>query len=328
MPNRKTFSKTALLAILISLPVPVLAGPVLKGSATQEDRFKNDASLSRGSDMTKGNDPFGSQSEQPQQVMEAPGFGVDSMKPPAPPPNLKGNAADEGDQFNGAMMNPTQDNSGGQPLQGNVDQGGQPQQPAFNPNDPDSSPDMQVAWDIWHKRVAEQVYVRFTKLSNAAFGRSRPLLASASYVVTRTGQVKDVRLLQKSWNPIFNTLVMGVINSLNGDLSVLAFPPGSRRVAVEKSGTFTQNYGMEGFKHTIGDRETVSGQQQMRGGGGGQPMMQQNQMRQQMPMQNQMMQQGQMPMMQNQMQNQMQMQMMNPMQNQMMQMMQNQFQQR
>jgi len=74
----------------------------------------------------------------------------------------------------------------------------------------------------------------------------KPLRASARYVVTNDRKVTDVTLMQESSNPVFNTLVTGVIKSMSNE-PVLQFPPGSKRLRVEMSATFSQNYGIGDF---------------------------------------------------------------------------------
>jgi hypothetical protein len=137
----------------------------------------------------------------------------------------------------------------------------QPPPPAFDPNDPDGSPDMQLAWDAWHRRVAGVIYDRFNFFAKAAFKHSAPLLAGLSYQVTRDGHIINMNMTQKSKNILFNVLVYQSVKSLEGDMSVLTFPQGSRRMFVAKMGTFTQNYGQEGFKYQTGDQERIRAQQ-------------------------------------------------------------------
>lgn len=263
---------------------PARAGQVLRGGVSEQDRLRGggDPSLSRHDIGNDNGDPFSNGDGM--QQLDAPSLQVQTATAPAPPPRkaFPLNAdQDGGDQFNPSMGNPMMDQMPrSQPPPQQVQQ---QMPPAFNPNDPDSSPEMQLAWDAWHKRVAEEVYRRFSTLSNAAFSHSRPLLASASYCVTRDGRILNARLMQPSSNLIFNTLVLGVINSLSGDYSVLAFPQGSRRMMVEKGGTFKQNCSTEeGYRFTTGDRETIApsrAQQQQRQMAN--PMqMQQNQMQQ------------------------------------------------
>lgn len=62
---------------------------------------------------------------------------------------------------------------------------------------------------------------------------------------------------QKSGNMMFNLLIMTVLKSVNGDKELLKFPEGSHRTLVAKEGVFLQNYGRQGFRHTIGDSETI-----------------------------------------------------------------------
>lgn len=126
-----------------------------------------------------------------------------------------------------------------------------------NATDADETAQMRLAWDAWHKRVAQAIYQRFSTLSNMAFKNAPPLCAQVAYAVTRDGQITNVHFIQKSPNLMFNSLILGVLSSINGDASILTFPQGSRRVSVDKSGTFTQNYGIEGFKYTTGDQETI-----------------------------------------------------------------------
>jgi hypothetical protein len=141
----------------------------------------------------------------------------------------------------------------------------QPPMQAPNPNDPDSSPEMSLLWDAWHRRVAENIFQRFNFFAKAAFRRSPPLMSSVSYVVTRDGRIMNLQVQQKSPNVLFNVLVFQAVKSLDGDLSILQFPQGSRRQFVPKSGVFTQNYGgQEGFRHTTGDEERIRQQQVMR----------------------------------------------------------------
>jgi hypothetical protein len=86
-------------------------------------------------------------------------------------------------------------------------------------------------------------------------------MAKLTYTVTRDGHIMNINMPQKSTNILFNVLVFQSVKSLDGDMSILAFPEGSRRMMVPKSGVFTQNYGNQaGFRYTVGDQETVRGQ--------------------------------------------------------------------
>lgn len=250
-------ASSALIALAFSFTLPASAAPVLKGNVQEQNKINPDQKapgLSR-SDMNSGGDPFGN--TQTEQGLAPPSFDVENTLPPEPPKKAFGlNANQDGntDDFDPRMMSAVPDQLRQQqaptPLETTT--------PGPQAQDPDMAPEMQLAWDAWHKQVAAAVYQRYTALSNAAFMRSgRPQLATASYTVTRDGRVVNARLIQPSWNPIYNSLILGVINSISGDLSILAFPQGSHRMMVEKSGTFSQNYGNEGFRYTTGDRETV-----------------------------------------------------------------------
>jgi len=126
-------------------------------------------------------------------------------------------------------------------------------------NDIDNSPALQLAWDQWHKRVAEAIYEKFNSMAQLAFRFSSPLSCYVTYTVTSDGRVVNAKLEQKSPNVAFNALVLMVVSSMSGQTDTLAFPQGSQRVFVNKAGMFTQNYGVQGFRYTTGDKETVPG---------------------------------------------------------------------
>jgi hypothetical protein len=235
---------------------------VLRGGVrTDEERARNPG-LSRTDITNPSADPFSGEDEKPEEI-EAPRnlMKMEPVRQPDRPP-LSGNVNDQG-QGNMKPMVP----------KGNPFDGDNEPMPSFPPpqppnksqvqqNDPDSSPDMQLAWDAWHRRVAEAIYQRFNFLAKLGFKHSPPLLCQVSYTVTRDGQINNVQVQQNSNNMLFNIIVVQTVKSLNGDVSLLTFPQGSRRMFVPKVGTFTQNYGGDGFKYTVGDRETI--QQQRR----------------------------------------------------------------
>jgi hypothetical protein len=142
------------------------------------------------------------------------------------------------------------------PLQGNAltTGGAQPT------NDPDQTPEMILAWDAWHHRVAESIFVRFNTIAKSAFIYSPPLRCRVQYQVSNTGKIGNVQILEKSPNVMFNLLIMTVLKSVNGDMDLLRFPEGSRRTLVSKEGVFLQNCGRQGFRYTIGDSESVTAQ--------------------------------------------------------------------
>ena len=257
---------TALLALVALFPQPVLAdGNVLKGNIQTQDYLKMQGgpSLSR-DDINKAGDPFDNGSSGgngPAESFDAPdeAFKVQSATP-APPPapkNFDLNAQQGGNGFQGQAM-PGMSNQVPvqmQPPQQATNQFVPAQQ--GNLNDPDAAnPAMQLAWDAWHKRVAQEIYMRFNALAQRAFQRSKPLACQVAYTVTKDGQITNIRILRKSSNLIFNSMMFMVLKSMNGN-PVLCFPPGSSRSFVEKGGTFSWNYGVQGFKYTTGDREQI-----------------------------------------------------------------------
>jgi len=125
--------------------------------------------------------------------------------------------------------------------------------------DVDNTPELQLAWDQWHKRVAQAIYEKFNSMAQLAFRFSSPLACYVTYTITKDGRVVNAKLEQQSQNVAFNALVLMVVSSMSGQTDILAFPTGSQRTFVNKAGMFTQNYGVQGFKYTTGDRETIPG---------------------------------------------------------------------
>lgn len=246
------------------------ADNLLQGSVqTQNYLPKESAPGLRREDMSGSGDPFSSasQSNPPavQQMIEPPAdaFDLQGLRPPTPPVsrsqprNLQAEFNQNlGGDFSGMPAKAVPDFQAKTdfgpptiaPQQGNVE---------ANQADPDNAPELQLAWDQWHRRVANAIYQRFNVMAQMAFKYSRPLAAYVTYVVTREGEITNVQLQQKSPNIAFNTLIILVVKSLSGQRELLQFPEGSRRFSVDKAGMFTQNYGMQGFKYTTGDKETV-----------------------------------------------------------------------
>ena len=240
----------------------------LNGSASETDTIqKGPAGLTRG-DINKNADPFGKGGGQPtQQSFDAPAgsFDFGGSAPPPPKQPLRGNAQDGGQaNFQNGVPGLGQF-SNGTPEQGMamVPQQQHPMQASARQADQNEEPELKLQWDAWHKNVAMTIYQRFSTLSNRFFAHGQPLRAIVAYSVTRDGKIVNAHLTEKSPNIIYNTMVLTVVNSINGDIGVLAFPQGSRRMSVEKSGDFTVNWGpQEGFKYTTGDDETIRLQKQ------------------------------------------------------------------
>jgi hypothetical protein len=266
--SRSTYIAGAQLGCLSLLSCLVLASPamaqknLLQGGVNHTDRQDSGGpgtTLNRND--VRSTDSFAPPTQSAEPVFAPPSFAVPTMTAPLPPSNpFPLNAqSDETPDFQGQQGIPT---FGQQPSQSMPHSLGaqQDQQPAASPADPDSTPEMRLLWDAWHRRVAEAVFVRYSSLANAAFANSPPIGAIAAYSVSRDGRISNVRLNQKSGNPMYNAIVLMAIQSLNGNLAILQFPPNSRRMNMEKLGNFTQNYGQNiGFKTIIGDQETVPG---------------------------------------------------------------------
>ena len=121
----------------------------------------------------------------------------------------------------------------------------------------ENSPQMKLAWDNWHKRVASEVFQRFQVMTKMAFNNGEPLEAFVSYIVTSDGHIHNVKIDKASNNPKFDKMLTMVVNSLDGEVQILKFPYGSKRKFVEKGGMFTQNSGEQGFRYTTGDSENL-----------------------------------------------------------------------
>lgn len=136
-----------------------------------------------------------------------------------------------------------------------VKEGGSPPQPSVN--DPDSSKEMTVAWDIWHKRVAEAVFMKVQMLAGSTLSNSPPLLAQVIYTVSRDGRIDNIRILQSSQDLMYDTVIQTAIKSMQGS-PLVQFPQGSKRTTVEKMSTFSHNFGgPAGYKYLMNDQERL-----------------------------------------------------------------------
>ncbi len=229
-------------------------GKTLQGGVNMQQNYispSSGPSLNR-KDVQNLGDPFSNDAAPPTDVFDAPQGSFDTQQTVPPPPfNL--NASDQG-QYGGQQGYPQADSQ--QPAMGNQQMLTPMQQGSAN--DPDNSQHMQIQWEMWHRRVAEAIFVRFDGVAQRAFAQSRPIACQAAYTVTRDKQIVNVRLLHKSNNIVFNSMLLMVLKSMNGN-PILDFPPGSRRNSVEKTGTFSRNCGVQGFKFTTGDNETING---------------------------------------------------------------------
>jgi len=238
--------------------------PVLQGSVKEQNYLGPSKNPGLNfNDLKNTRDSFGTS---PSMGMPAIGEG-ESFEPPPDAFNLKASQNNQVATANppGLAQPSKSDFSGEQAVPGldtTSQSNGSAQQYALSAeakNDPDNSPEMQLAWDEWHKRVASAVYDKFNAIAQMAFKYSQPLACYVTYTVTRDGRIINVDVPQKSPNVAFNAMVVLVINSISGQTDLLCFPAGSRRTVVNKAGMFTQNYGVQGFKYTTGDRETLPG---------------------------------------------------------------------
>ncbi len=252
----------AALVSCVVLASPAFADGYLKGNANYSDTAGGNQNTKLNRADVRPTDSFAPPTNNADPVFAPASFAVPMMEAPPAPPAFPLNAQNDAQpDFQGQQGIPSmgQQQSAPQLLAAQAQAQQQPQQMS-NPSDPDSTPEMKLLWDAWHRRVAEAVFIRYSSLANAGFANSPPIAALAAYSVSRDGRISNVRLNQKSPNPLYNACVIMAIQSLNGNLAVLQFPPNSRRMSVEKLGQFTQNYGQQiGFKNVVGDQETIPG---------------------------------------------------------------------
>ncbi|MBS2006872.1 MAG: TonB C-terminal domain-containing protein [Cyanobacteria bacterium SZAS TMP-1] len=251
------FAPLYLMALVIA-PCTVMSGAAvadtLKGGVLQTDHLNNGPSLKR-NDIGRGDtDPFGGGGkEEGGAMLTAPPGAFDSDPFGGKP--LKGNAENEDGPFGSGAVPTLEPDSPNNAM--NVNNNAPFQQGTTTPGDSDKSAQMKLLWDAWHKRVAETIYTRFNQSAQMFFKRSQPLSCQVSYMVARDGRIGNVRVLQASANPIYDTMLVTVIKSIQHN-PVLEYPPNSKRQFVEKSGTFTWNYsGNQGFRYLQGDQERI-----------------------------------------------------------------------
>ena len=226
-------------------------GTLLQGNVNEQSYLTpNKVPSLNSNDLRHADDAFGSKGES-----SLPSVG-DAFEPPAGAFNFGKaamNAPPSGQLTPGVPG--LDQNVNRSPYNGSVEEQGASLQPGRA--DPDNTPALQLAWDQWHRRVAQAIYERFNSMAQLAFRFSTPLSCYVTYTITRDGRIVNAQLQQKSPNVAFNTLVLMVVSSISGQTDILAFPPGSQRNYVSKAGMFTQNCGVQGFKYTTGDKETI-----------------------------------------------------------------------
>jgi len=294
MPHAKTLKNiTAALSLagLAASAIGILAispasaqGQRFDLNATKNDFYKNQ---DNGPSLTRGDmeaDPFASSGNNKAQddfggAIDAPTGGWQTARQAAPPykaPFGLG-AQDQGGQFNGAPMNPQLGMA--PPPQQFVPQQPQqqmmPPQQAKPPLTAEEAYEATLGWDKWHHDVAQVIFQRYNSAAELAFQSSPPLRGVVAYTVTRDGRILNVHVTERSPNVIFNTMLLGCVNSVAGD-PVLQFPQGTHRQTVDKVSVFTWRYGHEGFKYIQGDNEHYKQQappRMMAPPGMGMPMM-------------------------------------------------------
>lgn len=220
-------------------------------------------SLNR-NDMKNAGDPFDSSGSGQEDTFEAPpsAFQVQAAKAGMPPERGFNLNANDGGEFNGQGMPgmgdqmPPPQQGRQQFMQPDMAPPTQLNQMRQNPNDPDGQ-EMKLAWDEWHRRVAEAIFNQISTAAKTMLPRSQPLVCVINYTVTRDGRVVNVKLQQNSPSIIYNGMVYAVVARMSGN-PVLQFPQGSKRMSVDKISTFGHNNGgPTGFRSITGDQETM-----------------------------------------------------------------------
>ncbi len=269
-PFKLFFSFAFASSLLCSPALAAKQVGVLEGHVDKADSFRQPVgpSLKRNANIKPGDSFGGSPSSATTETFDAPAAMFDSNQPAIPRPPFNLHTEDEGNaDMNGLPGTPAfgqMPMNSGMPMGGSMPmedpllarQNGLPPVAMRNPADPDETAEMQLAWDEWHRRVAEAIFIRFDGLAQKAFANSRPLNCQVVYTVRRDHQITNIRMVQNSPNMMYNAMILMVIKSMNGN-PILEFPGGSRRMMVEKLGNFTRNCGDQGFKFTINDRERI-----------------------------------------------------------------------
>jgi hypothetical protein len=259
----KNYPRNAVLSFAFALITLISVQPVSAKTLEGQINIDEHMQQSKGASLTRSKktvgDPFNNGGAAPSaEMFDAPTGAFDSpneMIPPPPPQPFRLNVQDQSGDFGGQQGFPSKGNVfTPSPPANTIPQG---MLPAMNRQDPEMSEQMQLQWDLWHRRVAEAIFVKFDSVAQTQFAVSRPLACEASYTVTANGQIKDIRLLRKSDDMKYNMMLMMVLQQMNGN-PILQFPPGTHRQFVCKTGTFSRNCGVNGFKHTTNDRETIS----------------------------------------------------------------------
>ncbi len=107
-----------------------------------------------------------------------------------------------------------------------------------NTVDLDTSQELKSAWELWHRSVIEKLSDRFVRIAELKFSNfSHPLSLEGVFKVNKNRQIVSIRLLKKSTNIEFNSLILLVAGSMNGS-PILDFPSGSKRGYVEQPFAF------------------------------------------------------------------------------------------
>ncbi len=269
------------IALTALMSCSVVKADVLKGNVTEQGKAGGGGARLNRQDIDALGDPFGAGAPKDMPMVDADtmldapkgAFNIDIPK--SPPKQKKGfSLKGEKDDFAGSPGQPMV-GMNGQPGQASPDQFGGSQQPPArtnpassqpgggNPNLQKEDPESDLGWDEWHHRVAQAIFQRWNPMVVNAFRMDpSPRYSYVSYTVTRDGHIRDVQVLKKDGNVMYNALIVQIIKSFDGDLGTLQFPAGSHRQSIENFGEFDQNqhsHPTEAFRYVRGDKEHFKG---------------------------------------------------------------------
>jgi hypothetical protein len=103
---------------------------------------------------------------------------------------------------------------------------------------PDQLPQLDVAWDAWHRRLGGAIWDRFNFFAKAAFRNSpQPLQTKLKYTITSEAKI-EIQSVENSGNTLFDILAVQSVKSLDGNVELLRFPEGSTKRSVNKTAIF------------------------------------------------------------------------------------------
>lgn len=99
-----------------------------------------------------------------------------------------------------------------------------------------------IDWNTWQKRVDLAIQKRSENSCASCVGLSPWLIAKVIFVVTKAGEIKRVTVIETSRHRLFDAIVCQSVRSVNRDMALLAFPQGSTKDFIIKTGSYAAPY--------------------------------------------------------------------------------------